>query len=233
MQSLVIKIKGIRVKQRQLGMAILIMSPPTSPKLNYWMSSSGTDSEGCRRRSEKTAFGQKQTKAFSVRESCYWEAEIALGIPCPCSRMFARMVPSTCPFYLHFRAHLSPRWTWMACTITLLRPFVWVMEGSQNVTGTWRALCRWTCTPGPCQTQPLGPHQDAEGKGRLLKRSRPTEKQTVRRKRNHGQHRLGGEIKTKELVTGYPKSISLLVPPFSCSLLRHICSSVPSQIHHS
>lgn len=233
MQSLVIKIKGIRVKQRQLGTAILIMSPPTSPKLNYWMSSSGTDSEGCRRGSEKTAFGQKQTKSFSIRESCYWEAEIALGIPCPCSRMFARMVPSTCPFYLHFRAHLSPGWTWMACTITLLRPFVWVMEGSQSITGTWRALCRWTCTPGPWQTQPLGTSSGCWGKTEVAKKIQTNREANSEEKEKPWTTQAGRRNKDKGTGHWLSKSISLLVPPFNCSLLRHICSSVPSQTHHS
>lgn len=173
------------------------------------MSSSGTDSEAWKRGSEKTAFGQKQTKSLSVRESCHREAETALGIPCPHSKMFARMVPSTCQFYLHFRDHLSPGWTWLCL---YHHPTLAIHLGPGGVTK------HHSCLEGsmpldlhirPWQTQPLGPHQDAGGKGKLLKRPRPTEKQTLRRKRNHGQHRLRGEIKTKELVSGYPRSVSL------------------------
>lgn len=48
---------------------------------------------------------------------------------------------------------------------------------------------------GRDKQSPLGPHQDAGEKGRLLKRPWPTERQTVRIKRNHGQNRPGEEEK--------------------------------------
>lgn len=48
------------------------------------------------------------------------------------------------------------------------------------------------------------------------------------------QTRRRGELKTRELVTGYPRPVSHFTgTSLHRSLLKLICSSVPSQIHHS
>ena len=120
------------------------------------------------------------------------------------------MVPGTCPFYLHFRAQLSPGWMWLCLYLhtslgiqlgpggltehprylegsTLLNLHTWAMTNTAPGTspGCWgkREAAKKTQT-----------NRDADSE----EKEEPWTKQTRRR----------GEIKTKELVTGYPRPVS-------------------------
>lgn len=111
--------------------------------------------------------------------------------------MCARTVPGTCPFCLHFRTQLSPGWMGLRLHLHSSLGFQLGPGRVKSTPGTCRALHCWTCTPGcwgkreAAEKTQTNTEAGSEGKEKTwMKQSRRT-----------------GEIKTKELVTGYLRPV--------------------------
>lgn len=187
-------------------------------------------------------FGQKATNSISVRESCHLKPKLKSRIstwhPLSSWQDACQGSPRHQPVSPALQGSSQPG---MDVAVPAPSPPQDVHLHPRGVTEHPRylgGLCATELAHLGCdKNNPPGPHQDAREKGRLLKRCQPTERQTVKRKRNCGQNRLGEEEKQRQrnwLWVATPDLFLILpVPPCICSLLKLICSPVPSQIHHS